>query len=133
MNPIASLVAGLVKPASSAYGKHVDKKIAQQTAQAKLRQAKIDNAHEVTLSQVELEVLARKNEAGTWKDEYALVLGSSPYLLLLIGSLLNAFGVEQFQQGVTDGLFAINEIGVPVGQICAASIAAGLGIKLLKR
>jgi hypothetical protein len=133
MNPITSIVTGLFKPAADAYGKHVDAKAAQKTAGAKLLQAKADQAHEITLTELEIVVLAKKNEGGTWKDEYALVLGSSPYVLVLFGAVLSAFGLEEFGLGVTSGLSEIKDLGVPVGEICFAAIGAGLGIKFLKR
>ena len=130
---IAGVVSGMVKPAADAYSKRIDKKMAKETAEAKLLQAKVDGKQEIALTELELVAITKKNEASTWKDEYALVLGSSPYVLVIIGSILGAFGEPELMSGILDAFNQLSSIGVPVGEICAASIAAGLGIRLLKR
>lgn len=133
MNPIVDAVSGLFKPAADAYGKHLDKKAASATAKAKLLQAQVDNAHAVELSLLEQQMLCKKMEGGTWKDEYALLLGSSPYVLLFLGCILHGFGHTEFLDGVRLGLKELNDIGVEVGYLCAAAITTGLGLRLFKR
>ena len=133
LNVVTDAVAGLFKPAADAYGKHLDKKAAAATAKAKLLQAQVDNSHAVELSKLEQEMLTKQMEASTWKDEYALVLGSSPYILLFVGCILNGFGMPEFLDGVRLGLVELNNIGVEVGYLCAAAITTGLGIRLFRR
>lgn len=133
MNFIVEAVSGLLKPASKAYGKFQDRKIAGEAAVAKVRQARVDNKQELAVTQLELEIMSKKMEGGTWKDEYSLVLGSSPYLLILVGGILSAFGEPAFLAGVLNGLNQIRELGVPIGEICVASITAGLGLRLIRR
>ena len=130
---ISGVVTGLFKPAADAYGKRTERKMAEETARAKLLQARQDGNHQIALTELELIAISKKNEASTWKDEYALVLGSSPYILIFVGCILSAFGLESFQLGVVSALASLADLGVPVGEICAASIGAGLGLRLIKR
>ena len=130
---ITGVVGGLIKPAADAYGKRTERKIAEETARAKLLQAKQDGVQQIALTELELVAITKRNEASTWKDEYALVLGSSPYLLLIVGSVLQAFGFDPFLHGILSAFERLQALGVPVGEICAAAIAAGLGLRLIKR
>ena len=133
MNPIVSLVSGIFKPASDAYGKHVARKTARDTAKAKLHQSKVDNNHQLQLSQLEIEMLSKKNEENSWRDEYVTIIGTLPYTLIFLGAIASAFGFPEILEGVRLALQELEAMSVPVGDIILWTVLAGLGIRTFKR
>lgn len=130
---IASATGGLLKPAADAYAKHSDRKLAKESASAKLAQTKQNGELAIDLTKLEIEQLAKANEKGSWKDEFALVLGTSPFIMIMVGAILAAFGHPEFAVGVADGLAQLGQLGVPMGDIVFMSIMAGLGIRLVRK
>lgn len=133
MNPIVDMVSGLLKPASNAYGKFQDRKVAAEGAKAKLAQARVDNRQEIAVTQLELEIMSKQMEGGTWKDEVAMLTGLLPFYLILLGAILSAFGLPEFAAGVNDGLAQLEGMDVPLGQLIMISLCAGLGVRFVKR
>lgn len=123
-------VEKILKPASDAYKSRQKRKQAAESAQAKIKQAKVQGAQEVVLRDSEWENVKVRNEGQEWKDEYSLIMGSSPYPLIFIGGILTAFGYPEFLSGVLDSIERIKDLGVPVGFIAQASILSGLGLKI---
>lgn len=130
---IVDAVAGLGKSVVDFFGKKQEVKAAAVTAEAKIKQARQDGDLQIQLTELEIQALDKKNQAGSWKDEYALVLGTLPYPLILIGGVVAAFGYPQFAAGVGSGLSSLHAIGVDVGFICSAAFAAGLGLRFVRR
>lgn len=133
LKAVGGLVSGILKPASDAYGKHVDRKSANEGAKSKLRQAKVDGKKELALSRLEIEMLSKRMEGGTWRDEYVTVIGTMPLILIFGASIADAFGAPQVMVGVNNALTTLHEMGVPLGDIMLWTILAGLGIRTLKR
>ena len=132
---IKAIVTGVTSAVSGITGAikgRQEVKMAGITAEAKIKEARLDNEYKLELSERELEAIDKKNQAGTWKDEYSLVLGSSPYPLIIVGSILAAFGHGEFLDGTSSAFGTLRDIGVPVGEITVASIAAGLGVSVTR-
>lgn len=133
INPLTSVVAGLVAPITAVITKGQERRAAADAATAKLTQAKLTGEQQLQFTQAELEVLSKKNENTTWKDEVAMLTGLLPMYFIFIGSILAAFGHPEFSKGTEDGLLQMEKMGVPVGDIILLSIGAGLGFRALRR
>jgi len=131
--PIAEVVAGLVSPITGMITKGQDRRAAADAASAKLAQAKLTGEQQLQFTQAEIEVLTKKNESSTWKDEVAMMTGILPIYMILVGSILSGFGHPEFSAGTAQGLAELQAMGVPVGEIALLSIGAGLGIRIFKR
>jgi len=133
MTPIAEVVAGLVSPLTKIVTQGQERKAAVEAADAKLAHAKLTGEQQLQFTQAEIEVLTKKNESSTWKDEVAMLTGLLPIYMVLLGSVLSAFGHPQFAEGTTQGLQQLQSMDIPIGEIAMLSIGAGLGIRLFRR
>ena len=73
MNPIQALLGTITEPVVRLVEKHTERKMAQESASAKLKQAKVDNQKEVVLKEAEIEAVRTQGLETTWKDEYVTV------------------------------------------------------------
>ena len=103
------------------------------TAEAKLKRAQLEKEYKLELTELEIQALEKRNQQGSIKDEVALITGISPYWLIVVGAIYGAFGHPEVSVGVADALTQLKDLGVPVGEIVMVSIAAGLGVRLLKK
>jgi hypothetical protein len=126
-------VTALFKPLSDAYNKRQERKMARESAKAKLAQAKQDDSQELSLNKDEYEVVATQGLADTWKDEYITVSVMLIWNLIVVGGVVSAFGYPQILQGIVLAVQALVEVGVEVGFIMTATIMAGLGLSVWKR
>ena len=136
MNPIIGviqgLVTGLAKPITGYLSKKVEAKTAVETLKAKATMARDGHGHEQVMTDKDWEAIAKSKEDSSWKDEYSLVLGSSPYALVIVGSVSAAFGYPEILDGALEGIRQLKELDIPVGWIASASILTGLGLKAVR-
>ena len=129
-NPVADFFSGLVAPVANIFTKREERKIVKEQAKGKLALAKTNNEKEITLTDQEWESISASKQDTTWKDEYVTVIGTSPYLLIIVGAVLAAFGYPAMLAGAKTAISELNEIGVDVGHITEVVVYSALGLKL---
>ena len=100
MNPITSIVEGVVKPVAGVFTKREERKTQREVLSAKLKEAKQKGQTEITLSEQEIEVVRTKGLEGTWKDEYITVSLGSIINLIVAGAIAFAFGYPKLLEGM---------------------------------
>lgn len=131
MGWLKQVASGVVQPIAGIFSKREERKRAKESGEAKLAMAKQAGEQAVTLTDAEWEAISKKNEAGTWKDEYLTVIITSPLVGLLLGGVWLAFtGDARLLTGVQEGLKAIKETGVDMGELMYIVVLAGVGLKL---
>lgn len=130
---IKDLIAGLFKPVTQIFIKKAERKAARQAAQAKLAQAKVNNAHELRLNKDEWEAIAAKGLDNSWRDEYVTVSVVGILNIIVLGGLLAAFGYPQVLEGVGNAVNALSTLGVDISFLMEAAVLAGLGLSIWKR
>lgn len=130
---LKELVLTLFKPVAEIFKAREARKLAKETAAAKLKQASADQAHTLELNKDEYEAVATKALGETWKDEYVTVSVVSILNLVVAGGLAAAFGHPEVLQGVGIALTALGEQGVDMGLILEATIFAGIGLSVWKK
>lgn len=120
------LIGGTVK-------RRQERKAAQQSAEAKLKQKRLDGDLAIEFSRSEWEALGKAAEGGTWKDEYVTIIFTLPIVMLLLGSVYTAFtGDTRLLEGVKDGIAALEALGLDYGEITYIIVLAAVGIKAIK-
>ena len=116
------------------YGKNQDRKKAKETLKAKLQQSVVDGEITLQLSDKEWEVMAKSQENETWKDEYALLIATSPILLVFLGVFWGAFtGDMTLLTATTSSLGMLKtQLGINMGELAWFGILTGLGLKTVK-
>lgn len=129
-NPIADFFGALVAPVANIFVKREERKTVKVQAEGKIALAKTNNEKEITLTDQEWESIAVSKQDTTWKDEYVTIIGTSPYVLIITGAVLAAFGKPELLTGATDAITRLQNVGVDVGHITEVVVYAALGLKL---
>lgn len=90
---IASAAAGLVKPIADIFSKREDRKKAVAIIKSETARAETDGDVAVKLSKAQWEIISKKSEVDTWKDEYITIVVTAPLILIVLGALQAAFGL----------------------------------------
>ena len=125
-NPITKIIDAV----SSFFTKKEETKQLVESAKAKLASAKLTSQTDITLTDAEAEVMLAKQMDSSWKDEYSLLLITSPLLLIVIGAVVYVF--LQDSKLMDAGLLAITkmqEAGVDMATLMNAVIFASIGLK----
>jgi len=130
MNIVTSFFSSLVSPIAKVFTKREERKTVKTQVEGKIALAKTNNEKEITLTDQEWEAISVSKQDTTWKDEYVTVIGTSPYVLIILGAVLAAFGKPELLAGATSAISELNEIGVDVGHITEVVVYAALGLKL---
>ena len=129
-NPITALVSGVV----GIFEKKQQRKANKEQAEAKLKQSKVTNAHEVTLTDAEGEALLAEGLKGSWKDEYVTIVVTAPIVLIILGVTYFAFtGDDRLLSSGTESIQALNEAGVDMGFLMNAVVLSAIGLKIWRK
>jgi len=128
---IASIVQTAIKPVADVLAKRVERKIAKDSLQAKALMAQQEQGTEVALTDSEWEVVMASQQGSTWKDEFALIVGTLPYLMIFGSAVWYGLtGDYEMLQGTMAGVQALAGIGVDVGFIITAVVLAASGLSV---
>lgn len=130
---LKDLIAGALKPAADAFQARVARKQAQETAAAKLAQAKFDGALQLEFNDQELERLSTALTEKTFKDEYITISIVLIVNLFVVGGILTAFGYPELLDGVVMGVERLVAVGVDMGFIIEAVVFAGVGLSVWRK
>ena len=129
-NLFTDALGAIVSPIANVFIKKEERKTTKIQAEGKLALAKSNNEKEITLTDQEWEAICASKQDTTWKDEYVTILGTSPYLLIVLGAVLASFGYPALLVGAKNAITELNTIGVDVGHIIEVVVYAALGLKL---
>ncbi|WP_417790766.1 hypothetical protein [Terasakiella pusilla] len=130
LTTIGTIFSGLTKPLSDAYSAYIARKAAKDTAEAKLKMAKQSGDFDIKLSDAEWEAISKRNESGTWKDEYVTLIITSPFVLLFVSAVLSAWtGDPRYIESAKAGIEALKNLGVDLGDLMAVVVVAAVSMK----
>ena len=137
MIPILSALAGpVVQAVSGAVTRRQERKAADASAAAKLRQSAQDDAHarEMAgqLSRDEWEAIGRRAESGTWKDEYVTLIVTLPLVTLFVGALLEAVGIDSVSAAGRAMVETLNSLEGAYADLLLYVVLAAIGIRAFK-
>lgn len=126
--------------AKDAYVAHQRNKAVEKQVEAKIAEKELDRAAQVEFSNAEWEILSKWREETTWKDEYITVSVLAVFNLIVLGGILEAFGIPQVLQGVRAALVTFNEVTqnsdgtlTLLGEVTYITILAGIGVYGFKK
>lgn len=123
-------VGAIIGGVSKFFTKKQERKMAGETARAKLAQSKEDNHAAVTFTDAEWETLSKKGEGETWKDEYVTIIITLPIPLILLGAVVAAYtGDTKLLDGVNTGIKNLAALGLNMGDLMYVVVLAAVGIK----
>ena len=134
MHPVVAALQIAAGPIADILKRRSERKQAKVEIQAKAAMVKVAGAHEQTLTDAEWEVVSLSQQGGTWKDEYATIIATTPYLAVFLGCVYYAFTKDyRMLEGAISGIRALEAVGVDVGFIMEAAILAALGLSIWRK
>ena len=129
-NPISAVV-GII---GSAFEKREERKINEKSLDAKLAIKRDDNTTEVTFNEQDWELLSKRNENNSWKDEYITLSMLFPVNVVFLSVF---FGVILARPDLIDAAIkavdAVKTLVPNYEYLLGLVITAGLSIKALKK
>ena len=130
LKAIGTIFSGLTKPLSDAYTAYQSRQAAKDSAEAKIKMAKQAGDFNIQLSNAEWEAISKRNESGTWKDEYVTLIITSPFVLLFLSAVASAWmGDPRYIDSAKAGIEALKGLGVDLGDLMAVVVFAAVGLK----
>ena len=130
---IGSILSGLISPVTELLKGRQARKAALQAAEAKRDEIMAEAAAKDSAVAGQLALLRVQNEGTSWKDEYALIVISGPFVVGMVSGALEGAGIlpTGTTQAVMSGMFAHME-NVPEwwSQTFQAGMLSALGITL---
>lgn len=125
---LKDILGGVFQPAAEAFRSRNERKMAEKTLEAKIAEKRIDSDSQVTFNDQEWERLAAWANESTWKDEFITIVVLSPFILILVGGVLTAFGYPQVLDGVEIALMRMATLGLNLGRMIEVVAYAGVGV-----
>ena len=133
MSVWTTVLGGIISPVAKVFEKREDRKRAVGEIKAQGAAAEIDGKVAVSLSKAEWEIISKKAETDTWKDEYITLLVTSPLLIIFIGNIVAAFGFgTELLEANKASMEAMKELGIDLGELMLWTVLAAIGIKAVK-
>ena len=121
-NPIAALIKPLADGVTNVMTTRSETKVAMR----KIKSGEV-------LTALELQLVTKKLEAGTWKDEYITLVVTAPMVVMMIGAI-TAPDVTLFEASqIMMKQFNLLDTDAGYGEILLLTIGAGLGLRLFKK
>lgn len=131
---LGSVLGGVVKPVADIFSKREDRRVAKQTGEAKLAQAKVDNRHTLEMTRAEWEACMARGSQSSWKDEFWTLVLAGPLVVIQVGALLHVFnGDSRLLDSVFVILTQFKDVGLDYGTVLYLAIGAAFGVRWLKR
>ena len=123
----------IVSPVAKVFEKREDRKKAVDVIKAKTVQGAAEGETQISLTNAQWELISKRNENDTWKDEYITILITSPLVCMLAGNVLAVFFDDvRLLQANAASLAQLAAVGIDMGELMLYTVLAALGIKLIK-
>ena len=90
---LKDIAMGLVKPFTDLYANRQERIRKEQEAKDKREEILTQAAANSEEFAGQLALLSKKNENNTWKDEYGLIVATSPFVLVMCAGVAEVFGL----------------------------------------
>jgi hypothetical protein len=129
-NPIVSII----ETVGGFFGKREERKQLEKTIDGKIAMQKQGGDHQITFNEQEIDMLAKRNEGKSWKDEYLTVIMTLPLIATFLGALFSTlFGNSLYMDAAVEANKAVKELVPNYQELLGLTIVAGLGLRAVKR
>ena len=130
INPISAIVASI----GGFFGKREERKAMEKQIDGKIAMQKQGGENQAVFNEQEIDVISKRNENNTWKDEYLTLVMTSPVLTTFFGVFLGVLlNRPEIIEAVTASNKALLELVPNYQEYLGATIFAGLGLRAYKK
>ena len=130
LSALKTIAQTVVSPIANAYQSKQERKRAYESGKAKLLLAKENNDSKHDLTNAEWEAQGKKDEKGSWKDEYVTIIITLPIPLLFISSMVSSWtGDMRYVEAVNAGIENLKALGMNYGDLIWVVVLAAVSIK----
>lgn len=128
-NPISAVV-GVI---GSAFEARETRKTQQKSLDAKIAMKRDDNSTNIVFNEQDWELMSKRNENESWKDEWITLIISLPIPMLFLSVFLGVlFDVPLLITAVNDAIKALKDLIPNYEYLLGLVVTAALSIKALK-
>lgn len=133
MKWLGDIAGGLIKPIAGIFQKKEERKKAVQVIRAQTAMASSAGETSVKLSNAQWDLISKKNESDTWKDEYITLLITSPLICIIVGNIAAVFFDDtRLLIANAESMKQLAAMGVDMGELMLYTVLAALGLKVIK-
>lgn len=133
MTGIGAIIGTILGPVKDIITKRQDRKIARETAKAKLQQAQQTGSQELQLNDQELERVLATAKKDSWLDEYVTVSFVSIVNAVVVGAIAASFGYTQVLEGTALAVRTLTEMGLELDFLLNAVVLAAVGLTVWRK
>jgi len=130
---VVSVLSQAISPVMGYFEKKEQRKTTEKGIAGKIAMKKDDNAAQVDFNNQEWEIISKRGEPDSWKDEWVTIVITMPlvfhYLSVFFGVLLNR---PEIIEASSAALVSFKDLVGDYGLLLTIVICAALGIKVLK-
>ena len=121
----------LLKPVTNLIAKSVERRMAKDMVQAKVKMAKLNGSNKLEMTDTEWEALSLQLQDSTWKDEFVTVVILFPFISLMLGGIYGSVtGDMSLLEGTKLALVEIKMLDQEYWELTKIVILAAVGLKL---
>lgn len=133
MDWLKSIGSLIVSPVAKVFQKREDRKKAVDVIKAETVKGTAEGKTSVELSNAQWDLISKKNEQDTWKDEYITILVTSPLVCILLGNVMAVFFDDtRLLTANAASLSQLASVGIDMGELMLWTVLAALGLKTIK-
>ena len=129
MNPLISALAG---PVIGLLQKRGERKASLDSIKAQVELSKQNGDQEIKIKRADWENNSKQMEGGSLKDEYAVLIVTSPIVVMFVGCMFAAFGNDSLLTAGQMMIQTFTDNGIDYGILLYITICAALGIRVMK-
>jgi len=130
INPVSAIIGAV----GGFFGKREERKAIEKTIDGKITMQKQRGETQVVFNEQEIDVISKRNEGETWKDEYITIIMTMPLVTLFfavfVGTLL---GRPELIAAAIEANAAVKELVPNYQELLALTITAALGVRAWKK
>lgn len=128
---ILKIVPSIVEGVFGYAKKRQERKVLQQSAEAKYKLAKLNGDQQLDMTDAEWEAWNAKNADSSWKDEYVTVIMTIWIPVLLLGCIYAAWKDDpSIVEGIKSFLSILSEVDDDIWDLTKTVVFAAVGLKL---
>ena len=126
-------IVGIAEVVGGFFNKRETRKMQARAIDGKIAQAKESGEKQVVFNEQEIDMIAKRNEGATWKDEYITVIMTLPLVTTLFAAFLGTLlGNPEYMMAAVEANNAVKDLVPNYQELLGVTIVAGLGYRAYK-
>lgn len=129
-----NIIGGIVETVGGFFAKREERKSLEKQIDGKIAMQKENNETQVVFNEQEIDIIAKRNEGQTWKDEYITIIMTVPLITIFLATLFGILlGKPEYMEAASEAVNQVNLLVPNYQELLGLTIVAGLGLRAYKK